>query len=102
MKKRVSATSPKKSAIGGALRDLDKELKLLSKQKTELKRGLMGASAAINAHRKQERLLQEKIARLIEKEAKLNQRKKNLQQKVEGVSEKIVKISKIKSEISDI
>ena len=61
-----------------------------------------GVLGSIGGDRKKERELQQRIARLIEKEAKLNQRKKLLQTKIDRVSDKMNKISKIRSEMSDL
>lgn len=90
------------SALSGAIKDLEVEIKKLGREKNELKKNLSNISSAINVDREKEKELQQKIAKLIEKEAKLNQRKKNLQAKIDSVSDKINKISKIKSEMGDI
>lgn len=91
-----------KSALSGAIKDLETEIRKLGKDKTGLKKTLTGVASAINVDRSKERELQQKIASLIDREAKLNQRKKSLQVKIDSLSDKLGKISKIKSEMSDI
>ena len=104
MKKRVGKTRKvsQKSALSGAIRDLENEINKLGKDKSNLKRMLSSIASSINVDHSKERELQQEIARLIEKEAQLNQRKKNLQAKIDSVADKLNKISKIKSEMSDI
>jgi chromosome segregation ATPase len=92
----------KKSALSGAIKDLNLELKNLSRQKSDLKRSLGGANVSIDSDRRKEQQLQQQIARLIEKEARINKRKKGLQTKIDKVSDQMNKISKIRSEMGDI
>ncbi|MDP4039575.1 MAG: hypothetical protein Q8P57_03280 [Candidatus Pacearchaeota archaeon] len=91
-----------KSALYGAVRDLETEIKKLNKEKSDLKRESASTSSSLETSRAQERALQQRIARIIEKQASLNQKKKTLQVKIDRDADKINKISKIKSEISDI
>ena len=102
VKKRASVKAPKNLALSGAIRDLQSEISSLGREKSELKNAIQRASSGIDLDREQEKSLQQKIARLIEKEAKLNHKKKNLQTKIDRVSDKMNKISKIRSEMSDI
>lgn len=109
MKKRVkraskskASVSMKKSPLSGAIKDLETEIRKLSRERTDLKAELTHVGTAIDVDRSKERELQQRIAILIEKEAKLNQRKKNLQTKIDRVADKVNKISKIKSEMADI
>ena len=95
-------TTHKKSILSEALKDINSEIRNLSGSKTFLKKDLKGVLGSIGGDRKKERELQQRIARLIEKEAKLNQRKKLLQTKIDRVSDKMNKISKIRSEMSDL
>lgn len=90
------------SALSEAIKNLESEIRKLSKDKVGLKQELNNASSTINFDREKEKELQEKIAKLIEKEAKLNQKKKELESKIDSVSDKMGKISKIKSEMSEI
>ncbi|HIG52107.1 TPA: hypothetical protein EYQ19_01665 [Candidatus Pacearchaeota archaeon] len=92
----------KKPLLSEALKDINTEIRNLSGNKTFLKKDLRGVLGSIGGDRKKEKELQQRIARLIEKEAKLNQRKKILQTKIDRVADKMNKISKIKSEMSDI
>tara|TARA_Y100000034_G_scaffold20974_2_gene24075 strand:+ start:1068 stop:1421 length:354 start_codon:yes stop_codon:yes gene_type:complete len=102
-KKRTSKKqTKKKSALSGALKDLEREIRTLNKEKAELKRSSSSTSTMLDMTRQQERALQQRIARIIEKQARLNQRKKSLQVKIDRDADKINKISKIRSEISDI
>jgi len=106
MKKRASVkrnkVTAKGSALSGAIRDLEIEIKRLSKEKSGLKRNLTSVSSAINVDRQMEKELQQKVARLIEREANLNQRRKNLQVKIDRAADKMSKITKIRSEMADI
>ena len=100
--KKVGHNKSQKSALSGAIRDLETEIKRLNKEKNDLKRSVSSTSSAIEGDREQEKVLQQKIARLLEREAKLNQKKKNLQGKIDKLSDKVGKISKIRSEMSDV
>ena len=100
--KKAAKVKVKRSALSGAIKDLDSEIKRLSKEKSQHKQSLHKTAATMEEDRRAERLLQKRIAALIEKEAKLNQRKKKLQGKVDRVSDKLNKINKIKSEMADI
>lgn len=102
VKKRVSTKAPKNLALSGAIRDLQSEIRNLGREKSELKNTIQRTTSSIDLDREQEKLLQQKIAKLIEKEAVLNKKKKNLQTKIDRVSDKMNKISKIRSEMSDI
>lgn len=103
MKKRAKSKGKEEnSALAGAIRELETEIKKLGREKSNMKQALDEASSAIEGDHQKEKELQEKIARLIEKEAQLNQKKKNLEVKIDKVSDKLTKISKIKSEMSDI
>ncbi len=102
MKKRVSNKKDKGSALTGAIKDLEAEIKKLGKEKSSLKQELNEVSSAIEVDHDREKELQRKMAQLIEKEAKLNDKRKHLQMNIDDVSDKITKISKIKSEMSDI
>ena len=107
MKKRVKKKAEKSSldkhsALSGAIKDLEVEIRKLGREKSDLNKNLSVVSSAIDVDRDKEKELQQKIAMLIEKEAKLSHRKKNLQAKIDSVSDKINKISKIKSEMADI
>lgn len=100
--KRTKEKTVKKSALSSAIRDLETEIRNLSRGKTDLKKSLKSVSSAIDFDREKEKNLQQKIARLIEKEANLNQKKKNLQTKFDKLCDKMSKISRIKSEMADI
>lgn len=106
MKKRVVKGKGKdkvsSSALSGAINDLSLEIRSLSKEKSNLKNILGEVLSNIDVDHGKEKELQEKIAKLIEKEASLNQKKKDLQTKIEKVSDKMNKITKIKSEMSDV
>lgn len=104
MKKRrlKKDNSANKSALAGAMRDLENEISRLRREKNEINKILESISSTLNVDRGKERELQERIAKLIEKEARLNEKKKSLQAKIDGVSDKIGKISKIKTEMADI
>lgn len=105
MKKRVEdkgISKVKKSPLSGAIKDLGSEIRSLSKERIVLKANLKSVSSSLDGDHDKERELQKKIARLIEKEASLNKKKKTLQAEVDRVSDKVNKISKIKSEMSDI
>ena len=95
-------SSGDRSALAGAMRDLENEFTRLKREKNEINKILEGISTTLNFDRGKERELQERIAKLIEKEAKLNEKRKGLQGKIDGVSDKIGKISKIKTEMADI
>ena len=102
MKKRASNKKDKGSVLTGAIKDLEVEIRKLGKEKSALKQELNEVSSSIEVDRDREKELQRKIAQLIEKEAKFNDKRKHLQMKIDDVSDKITKISKIKSEMSDI
>jgi len=90
------------SPLSGAIKDLSSEVKKLSGEKSSLKEALSNVSSSLDGNRNLERELQRKIARLIEKEAKLNKKRKILGTKIDGISDKLNKISKIRSEMSDL
>lgn len=104
MKKRGKISSKKNvnSPLSGAIKDLQAEIAKLSKEKGALKSELSRTGSAIDSDRDKQKRLQQRIASLIEKEAKLNQQKKTLQTKIDRVADKVNKISKIKSEMSDV
>ena len=89
-------------ALSGALKDIEFELKSLGQKKTGLRKLLGGLDFAIGSDRTKQKELEERIARLIEKEAQLTERKKRMQSELDRVADKIGKISKIKSEMSNI
>jgi len=99
---RRRTTGSKGSAIAGAIRDLELEIRKLNKDKAELKRESNEAGSNLDLSRAQERALQGRIARIIESQARLNQKRKSLQTRIDKDAEKVSKIVKIKSEISDI
>lgn len=104
MKKRADKgkNEAKVSALSGAIKDLEVEIKKLGRERGALKQSLGETGSAIEVDREKEKQLQEKIAKLIEREAGLNQKRKIIQSKVDKVSDKLNKITKIKSEMSDI
>lgn len=104
MKKKVNENRGKGniSALSGAIKDLDVELKKLARDKSSVKQSLEEITSTMEGDHKKEKELQDKIAKLIEKEATLNQKKKGLQNKMDKVADKINKIEKIRSEMSDV
>src|SRR3989344_1454827 len=96
------SASPRFSAFSEAIHDLDIELRALSKQKEAMHRSLSETGSEIDSDRTKGKELQERIARLAEQEAHLNEKKKKLQSSLDSVSDKMNKISKIKSEMSDL
>lgn len=94
--------SKKKSALAGAVKELDTELSSLSKQRSALKTSIDRTSHTIETDRKHELELQQRISSLAEKEAELAQKKKGLENKSDKVTEKISKMSKIKAEMKDL
>ena len=102
VKKSASKKSNGNSALGAAIKDLQSEINSLTKERSSLKRSLDDTSSAINVDRDMEKKLQQRIALLLEKETNLNHKKKLLQTKIDSVSDKMGKISKIRSEMSDI
>ena len=65
-------------------------------------KSLSETGSEIDSDRTKGKELQERIARLAEQEAHLNEKKKKLQSSLDSVSDKMNKISKIKSEMSDL
>jgi len=105
MKKRVKARAKAKtvkSPLSSALKDLEFEMRKLNSEKSDFKDALSRVSSSLNANHNLERDLQKKIARIIEKEAKLNRKRKALTSRIDKISDQLSKISKIKSEMSDI
>src|SRR3989344_2301276 len=100
--KTKASASPRFSAFSEAIHDLDIELRALSKQKEAMHKSLSETGSEIDNDRTKGKELQEKIARLAEQEAHLNEKKKKLQSSLDSVSDKMNKISKIKSEMSDL
>jgi len=82
--------------------DLSSELRKLMGEKSSFKEALHRVSASLDSGHNEERELQRKIARVIEKEAKLNKKRKVLAMRIDRISDRLNKISKIKSEMSDI
>lgn len=101
MKKGKSA-KPNKSALSSALSDLDSEMKRLSQERMEMQTMMRKAARDIDSDQESQKNLQKKIAILAEKEARLVEKKKSLQMKSDALTDKMGKISKIKSEMSDI
>lgn len=91
-----------KSALSGAIRDLETEISSLGKERDSLKRSIETTSSNISQNRQKELALQKVLANLAEKEARLQEHKKELQSKSDKVSDKLGKISKIKSEMKDL
>ena len=89
-------------ALTEALKDLEKEIRNLNRDRVELKKEGQEASANIEMSKAQERAMHQKIAGMVEHQARLNQKRKSLQMRIERDAHKISKIVKIKSEISDI
>lgn len=92
----------KKSALSGAIRDLETEISSLGKERDSLKKSIEKASSNISENRQKELALQKVLANLAEKEAKLQEHKKELIGKSDKVSDKLGKMSKIKSEMKDL
>ncbi len=99
---KLTVHAAKESTLINAIRDLENEIKRLSKQKSTLYSSIQNISGSMKNARKLEQDYQEKIARLVEEEAKLHAKKENLRTQLEKVSDKLGKISKIKSEMSDV
>ncbi|NCO11843.1 hypothetical protein CO038_03425 [Candidatus Pacearchaeota archaeon CG_4_9_14_0_2_um_filter_39_13] len=97
-----SKPAVKKSPLAGAIKDLEGEIRQLSKERAQLKADLKKVGSAIDVDHDMESRLQKKLVDLMEKEGRLNKKKKNLQVKIDSVSDKVNKISKIRSEMSDI
>lgn len=91
-----------KSALSGAIKDLENEISSLSKERDNLKKGVEKTTTNISENRQRELALQKVLANLEEKEAKLLEHKKELQGKSDKVGDKLAKMSKIKSEMKDI
>ena len=70
--------------------------------KRELQKSLSNIDLSVGNARKQEKELQEKIARLLEREAKLTEKKKNLESRKDALSEKLGKVKKIKYELEEV
>ena len=100
--KREKGNNSSRRILSSAVRDLEIEISKLSNEKDVLRRELKKVSSSMDVDRDVEKELQKKIAGLVEKEVKLNQKKKILEMKIEGVSDKISKITKIKSEMTEI
>lgn len=99
--KKKSAPSSS-SLLSTALKDLEVQIKSLKKDKASFQADLKRISNALDVDRDLERALQEKIGGLVEKEASLNERRKKIQSQIDQVSDKINKVSRIKSEMSDV
>ncbi len=102
MRRVITKKKESKSVLSAAIRDLNVEISNLNGEKAGMQKQLKEISSDMDVDRVKERELQEKIAKLIEREAKLNQEKKNLEVKIDKIADKIGKISKIKSEMSDL
>lgn len=100
--KRRGGLPSSSSILSTALKDLDVQIKSLKRDKLRLQTDLKKISSAIDVDRDLEKQFEEKIARLLEKEATLNQKKKKAQLSIDQVSDKLNKVSKIKSEMSDL
>ncbi len=92
----------KDPVLGSAIKDLDAGIKGLNKQRSSIRGDLERVSSSINVDRNMEKQLQEKLARLNEREAQLTGKKKKLQTNLDSIADKINKVSKIKSEMSDL
>lgn len=95
-------SSLRRSVLSGAIRDLEVEIKNLEKERISLQKTLKNISSVIDVDHEKEKELQKKIGELIGQEATLNHKKKNLEAKIDRISDEINKISKIKSEMSDV
>jgi len=102
MKRLITKKNESKFVLSAAIRDLNVEISNLNREKAGMQKQLKEISSDMDVDRGKERELQEKIAKLIEREAKLNQEKKNLEVKIDKIADKIGKISKIKSEMSEL
>ena len=90
------------SALSSAIKDLEREIRELTQQKSSLHSSLKKVSSSMDVDRSEEKKLQQKIAKLVEKEASLGQKKKKIEAKIDSISDKVGKISKIRSEMSDL
>lgn len=102
MKSKKGALPSSSSLLSTAIKDLDTQLKALKRDKAQLQADIKRVSSAIDVDRELEKELEEKIASLVQKEAKLNDKKKKISGDLDRVSERIGKVSKIRSEMSDI
>lgn len=100
--KKAGAFPSSSSLLSTAIKDLDTQLKALKRDRTNLQSDLNKVSNAIEVDHTLEKELQEKIASLMEKEAKLTERKKRIAGDLDKVSDRIGKVSKIRSEMSDL
>ena len=103
MKSKKGGHAPSSSSLlATAIKDLEVQMGALKRDKTQFQGELKKTSSAIDVDRDLEKSLQERIARLLAKEARLNEKKKKLVTQIDQVSDKLNKVSKIKSEMSDI
>ena len=91
-----------KSVLSNAVKDLTNKMQKLSREKADLHRALGKINSGIDVDRKLEKKLQERMAAIVEMEAALVEKKKVLQSKLDNISDTMSKISKIKSEMSDL
>lgn len=102
MKSKKGALPSSSSLLSTAIKDLDTQLRALKRDKAQLQASLKKVSNSIEVDHSLEKELQEKIASLIQKEAKLTEKKKKIGSDLDRVSERIGKVSKIRSEMSDL
>ena len=92
----------RKSALSGAMKDIDSEMSSLNRQKSSLKSSIVKTSTNISDNHKKESMLQRLIAKLTGRDAQLVHKKKDMESKSDKITDKIGKMSKIKSEMKDI
>ena len=97
-----SAIKSKRGMIREALRDLNREILIIRKQKIDLNNQIRGADKNLDNFIAIEKSLQKKIAELGNKEASLKERKKKIFQNEERLMDRLSKIQKIKSELDEI
>lgn len=101
-KKGVGLLKQQEKHISGAIRDLNRELKTLSRQKSEFEKDLGANKAKVKILQNKENRLKNSILKLVEKKERINQKRRNIFSKINRVKKKMRQVNKIKDKIKSI
>lgn len=91
-----------KSALSDAIRDIDREINQLAKERENLKITIGNLTLDIKGDKKSEKELRTRIGKLINEEKRLWAKNNALQKRLNIIVKKMGKMSKIRSEMSSV
>ncbi len=102
--KKKSAMPAKKQEkyISEAIKDLNREIRLLSKRKLVFEKELNANKAKITILQNKERKLKQAILKLVEKREIINQKRRSIFSKIKRLQNKMKQIDKLKNKIKSL